>query len=145
MHRRRSLVLFGVVSAMVVTSSSCATTIVETRESQSTSPPSTVQVVTTPPPSTTVEVLDAMHTLIGELSEIVAATGGPRAFDHLDRIETLWERARPAIQADHTTLLSDFERMMALCRLAVERRRPAEADKAFAFLTPLIAAVTAGA
>lgn len=121
----------------------CATTVVDSTDS-STSSSAPVTVATTAVPTGTTEILAALHDNVGQLSEIVVETGGDRAFDQLAQIESLWERVRPAVEADHPNLVSDFERMMALCRLAVERRRPAEADKAYAFMTPLIAAVSLG-
>ncbi len=135
----------GFLMAMAVASVSitgCATTIAEPLESLSTTP-TTTTIAPDTPVGGTVEVLDLMHSQIGALSEIVAETGGPRAFDHLAQIELLWDRVRPAVAEAHPGLVGDFDRMLALCRLAVERRRPAEADKAYAFLTPLIAAVSA--
>lgn len=141
MQRQAVVRLFlGAVAATALVTG-CATTIAEPLESLSTTPTTTTIALDTPLGST-FEVLDLMHTQIGELSEIVAQTGGPRAFDHLAQIERLWDRVRPAVADGHPALVGDFDRMLALCRLAVERRRPAEADKAYAFLTPLIAAVS---
>ncbi len=119
----------------------CATTVVDSTDS-STSSSAPVTVATTTVPTGTTEILAALHDNVGQLSEIVVETGGERAFAQLTQIESLWERVRPAVKADHPNLVEDFERMMALCRLAVERRRPAEADKAYAFMTPLIAALS---
>lgn len=133
--------LVGVVVASALLTG-CATTIAEPVESLSTTP-TTTTVAPDTPLGGTIEVLGLMHAQIGELSEIVVETGGPRAFDHLAQIELLWTRVRPAVASDRPDLVGDFDRMLALCRLAVERRRPAEADKAYAFLTPLIAAVSA--
>lgn len=123
---------------LVVFLSSCGTTIV-TPEADSTTSSTTT---TTLPSGDTAAVLLAMLERMRGLSEIVVETGGERATTRLDEIETLWELARPDVERDHPTLLADFDRMISLCRLAVERRRPAEADKAYAFLTPLVARVS---
>jgi hypothetical protein len=123
--------------ALAVVTTSCATTIVET-DATTTSTSTT----TTTLPSGDVDVL--LETLLDRvrgLSEIVVETGGERAQNRLAEIEAVWERSRVILVRDHATLIEDFDRMIALCRLAVERRRPAEADKAYAFLRPLVAAV----
>lgn len=118
--------------------SACATTVVDTTATTT----STSTTTTTVAPTGTSELLTALLERIRGLSEIVVETGGQAARDRLAEIEDLWERARPAVTATQESLVEDFERMIALCRLAVERRRPAEADKAYAFLTPLVAAVS---
>lgn len=118
--------------------SACATTVVDSTATTT----STSTTTTTVAPTGTSELLTALLERIRGLSEIVVETGGQAARDRLAEIEDLWERARPAVTATQESLVEDFERMIALCRLAVERRRPAEADKAYAFLTPLVAAVS---
>jgi hypothetical protein len=123
---------------MTLPLTACATTIEDTFSPASTSSTTT----TTVPLATLDDLLDAMLVEVAALSEIVVETGGDRAFEQLTTIEALWERARPAVDRDHPTLVGDFDRMLALCRLGVERRRPAEADKAYAFLLPLVAAVS---
>lgn len=136
MKRRYALTAASLVAALPLTA--CATTIQETFNTSSTSSTSS----TTPPLATLDDVLASMMSEIAALSEIVAKTGGDRAFEQLSVIENLWLRARPTIATDHPTLIEDFDRMLALCRLGVERRRPAEADKAYRFLMPLVAAVS---
>jgi len=136
MKRRCALVAASMVAVLPLTA--CATTIQETFNPSSTSSTSS----TTPPLATLDDVLSAMMIEVAALSEIVVKTGGDGAFDHLAVIETLWLRARPTIATDHPGLIDDFDRMLALCRLGVERRRPAEADKAYRFLMPLVAAVS---
>ena len=136
MKLRRALLAAVVLTATPLTA--CATTIENTVNPSSSTSTTTTMV----PLATLSDVLDAMLVEVAALSEIVVETGGDRAFEQLATIEALWDRARPAVTRDHPTLVGDFDRMLALCRLGVERRRPAEADKAYAFLMPLVAAVS---
>jgi hypothetical protein len=55
-----------------------------------------------------------------------------------ERIEQIWDRVRPEIEADRPELLEGFEATIDMARIGVERRRPADADKAFALLTDLV-------
>jgi hypothetical protein len=138
MGRRRTwaVVMLGVV--LGGTTASCATTIVDTAASTT----STSTTTTTVPAGDLDALLDALLDRVRGLSEIVVETGGERAQNRLAEIEAVWQRSRTMIERDHGALVEDFDRMIALCRLAVERRRPAEADKAYAFLRPLVDAVT---
>jgi hypothetical protein len=136
MKHRRALLTVAALLPLPLTA--CATTIVDTVNPSSTSSTTT----TTMPMATLDDLLDALLIEVAALSEIVVETGGDRAFEQLATIEALWARARPAVVRDHAGLVGDFDRMLALCRLGVERRRPAEADKAYAFLIPLVAAVS---
>lgn len=72
------------------------------------------------------------------LSEAIVENEGQR--DIVGRIETLWEAARPGIDEAAPDMLLEFDRAIALMRSAVERRRPADADKALNNLRNLIAA-----
>ena len=58
----------------------------------------------------------------------------------LARIEELWGGLRPEVARERPELLDGFEAVIGLARRAVERRRPADADKAHKNLLTLIAA-----
>ena len=55
----------------------------------------------------------------------------------------LWALIRPAIEAEREELLGGFDTVVDLLRRSVERRRPADADKAHKNLLTLIAAYEA--
>jgi len=127
----------ALVAALVALTASCATTIVDPAATTT-----STTTTTTLPAGDTTTLLGILLERVRGLSEIVVDTGGERARTRLSEIEAVWDQVRPAIASDHASLVADFDRMIGLCRLAVERRRPAEADKAYAFLTPLVAAVS---
>ena len=127
----------AVCLAVVAATASCATTIVDDAGTTT----STSTTTTTLPSGDIAVLLNALLDRVRGLSEIVVETGGERARNRLAEIEAVWQRSRVIVERDHGALVEDFDRMIDLCRLAVERRRPAEADKAYSFLRPLVAAV----
>ena len=85
------------------------------------------------------ELLDEWQVELAVLSaRLVDNEGGTPA---LARIELLWDTVRPEIEAGHPDLTPGFEAVMGLTRTAVERRRPADADKASKQLRDLIEAI----
>lgn len=58
----------------------------------------------------------------------------------LAALEASWDELRPLVEDEREDLLDDFDGAMALARNAVERRRPADADKASNNLATLVAA-----
>lgn len=134
--RRSTLLPALLVGALSLTA--CATVIDESGVTTTTEAPAT-----TVPSGPAAELLDRMAERISGLSELVVETGGQRTMDRLAEIEALWEAARDEVEANRPELVRDFERVIELCRRAAERRRPAEADKALVFLTPLVAAYDA--
>lgn len=116
----------------------CATTTVDTAETPSSASPSAT--TTTSPSGTVGELLDRLLTEVAALSERVVENEGDEPA--LARVEGLWAAAEPDVSAARPDLLPDFGAAMELVRRSVERRRPADADKAANNLRVLIAAVT---
>jgi hypothetical protein len=85
--------------------------------------------------------LDALSAETAALSAALIDNSGQR--EALERIEVLWERLRPEIAAERPDLLEGFDAVIQLARRSVERRRPADADKAHKNLLTLIAAYDA--
>jgi len=56
----------------------------------------------------------------------------------LTRIEQIWDRIRPEIEAERPELLNGLGATIDMAQIAVERKRPADADKAFGLLTDLV-------
>lgn len=54
------------------------------------------------------------------------------------RIEAIWAAIRAEIEARHPELISGFGSTIDMARTAVERTRPADADKAFSILNDLL-------
>ncbi len=133
-HRR---VLAAAVCSVVL--GACAPTTVDTVDTVDTTPAST-STTTTLPSGTFDELLDRLLTEVGGLSERVVENEGDDA--SLARAEALWSAAQAGVEAEREDLLPDFAAAMALVRRSVERRRPADADKAANNLRMLIEAVT---
>lgn len=82
--------------------------------------------------------------LLGEavtLSEAIVENEGDNEI--LARVDAYWAAAEPAVSEANATLARDIERAVALMRNGVERRRPADADKAAINLRTLVAAFDA--
>lgn len=120
------LVLIGVSSACDTTYDTSSTTVAPTT--------STVYA----PSGSTDDLLASISTEVGELSEKLVDNDGQR--DALARIEAQWAIVRPAVETDHPELLDAFDAAIAQVQRSVERRRPADADKASKNLVTLIAA-----
>ena len=84
------------------------------------------------------ELLAAMAAEVTALSERLVDDNGQD--EALARIEAQWDAVRPTIEQDHPELLAGFDSAMGQVQRSVERRRPADADKATRSLMALIAA-----
>ena len=93
------------------------------------------------PTGSTAELLGQLTTETASLSDRIIENEGQR--QALARIEALWALIRPAIEAEREELLEGFDTVVDLLRRSVERRRPADADKAHKNLLTLIAAYEA--
>ena len=113
--------------ALVVTA--CAETTVNTPET--TAVPVTAG-------ATEADPLSALAAETAVLSAAVIDNDGQR--EALARIEELWDEVRPQIADERPDLLGGFDAVIALVRRSVERRRPADADKAHKNLLTLMAA-----
>ena len=100
-----------------------------------TSPPAVTTTVFVPTGSTA-ELLASIATRIDGLSEQLVDGEGQR--DTLARIQAEWAAVRPAIEAEKPALLAGFDAVLAQVQRAVDRRRPADADKAAKNLAVLI-------
>ncbi len=94
---------------------------------------------TTLPSGTAAELLPVMLAEVEGLSAKVMANSGDA--DAATRIEQLWAAIEDEVAADHPDLFGDFEFVVSRCRLAADRNRPADADRALKNLTVLVDAV----
>jgi hypothetical protein len=93
------------------------------------------------PTGTTAVLLGQLLSEAGALGDrIVDNHGQQEAFA---RIETLWALVAPDVQAHRPDLITGFQSAIDLLRTGVERRRPADADKATNNLRTLIGAYDA--
>ncbi len=90
------------------------------------------------PTGSTKELLASITTRIDGLSEQLVDSNGQR--DSLIRIQAEWGVVRPAIAAERPELLAGFDAVLAQVQRSVDRRRPADADKAAKNLAVLVRA-----
>ena len=93
------------------------------------------------PAGTTAALLGQLSAETAALSDRVIENEGQG--EALARIEALWALIRPAIETEREELLGGFDTVVDLLRRSVQRRRPADADKAHKNLLTLIAAYEA--
>ena len=89
----------------------------------------------------TAELLDQLLAEAGGLSEAIVANEGQQA--SIERIDEIWEAARPGVEEAVPDGLLEFDRAIVMLHTGVDRRRPADADKAYTNLVQLVAAVEA--
>lgn len=87
---------------------------------------------------TTEELLDRLLDESRSLSEAIVENQGQH--DVVARIDSIWDAVRPAVENAHPQLMLEFERAIVMLHTAVDRRRPADADKAYTNLLNLVAA-----
>ena len=131
--RARGPFLAGTTAVVVILATACSTTY----DTSATTAPATTSTVYVPSGSTA-ELLVALSTEVGALSERLVDNDGQR--DALARIEAQWALVRPDVERQHPELLASIDAAIAHVQRSVERRRPADADKAAKNLDSLIAA-----
>ena len=94
-------------------------------------------------PATTIALTGSATDLLPEMSIEMSRLGSQVAEGGDDdvtlaRIEQIWERIRPEIERDRPELLNGLGATIVMAQTAVERTRPADADKAFSLLTDLV-------
>jgi hypothetical protein len=126
-------------AALTVSLAGCAKTTFDT----SLTTPATAGATTTvfAPSGTTAELLDQLLTEAGALGDRIADNEGQQ--EAFARIETLWSLVAPDVEAQQPDLLPGFQSAIELLQTGVQRRRPADADKATNNLRTLIAAYEA--
>jgi hypothetical protein len=82
------------------------------------------------------ELLASIADEVGSLSERLVENDGQKAV--LARVLAEWAAVRPTIEAQRPELLAGFDSVVAQVQRSVERRRPADADKAAKNLAVLI-------
>jgi len=113
----------------------CAQTTIDTA---ATAPPSSTGAPTTLALSGgAAALLPRLDRELAALSERIVENDGDD--DALVRVDALWAAARPDVEAARPELLAGFDGVIRLATTAVERRRPADADKARLNLTTLLA------
>ena len=123
--------------SLIVIASSCATTINQSAVTTVASSSESTTQATINDQLTTDELLSELLLAVEELSKTMQKTERRQVSQQLVRVVSLSDVISPKILATSEQLASDFDRIINLTKSAVERNRPADADKALRFL-PLI-------
>ncbi len=127
---------FYLISSILL-ASSCATTINQSAVTTVASSSEPITQVTINSQLTTDELLSELFLAVEDLSKSMQKTERRQVSQQLARVVSLSDAIRPKILTTSEQLASDFDRVINLTKSAVERNRPADADKALRFL-PLI-------
>ncbi len=123
--------------SLIVFTSSCATTINQSVVTTVASSSESTTQVTINDQLTSDELLSELLLAVEDLSKTMQKTERRQVSQQLARVVTVSDAIRPKILATSEQLAADFDRIINLTKSAVERNRPADADKALRFL-PLI-------
>ena len=123
--------------SLIVFASSCATTINQSAVTTVASSSESITQATINSQLTTDELLGELLLAVDDLSKTMQKTERRQVPQQLARVVSLGDVIRPKILTTSEQLASDFDRIINLTKSAVERNRPADADKALRFL-PLI-------
>ena len=93
-------------------------------------------VTTVPISGSATELLPDMASEMSRLSAQIADDGDENVT--LGRIEGIWVVILPEIESARPELVGGIQTTVDLARSAVDRKRPADADKAFSLLTDLV-------
>ena len=126
------------LSSLIILASSCATTINQSAVTTVASSSESTTQVTINDQLTTDELLSELFLAVEDLSKTMQKTDRRQASQQLARVVSLGDVIRPKILANSDQLASDLDRIINLIKSAVERNRPADADKALRFLPMII-------
>jgi hypothetical protein len=133
--KKSALLCLGAIALL----SSCATTYNNGATSTTTSP--SASTTTTIPRGSTEELFAQLLETGRELGNDIAQGDMSTARLKLADIKAIWIGIQPQIAQATQDLLDDTQRMINMFTTAVERKRPADADKAMRFLPSLISAL----
>lgn len=119
----------GTLSVVLLTS--CSTTILDTIDTTTTS---SVVTTTTIPTGSVADLLAAIESNARGLGNLVAEKANAEARERLRNVEAIWIALEPQLVALKNDSDLDVGRIVDLVRSAVEKKRPADADKASRFI-----------
>lgn len=119
------------VAALAVLATACAPTTYDASLATTTTPSTT-----TLPTGTATELLEAILLEVEDLGRRVADNDADTLA--VERIEQLWAGIADEITTARPDLAEDFDFVITRCRLAVDRQRPADADRAYKNLVVLV-------
>lgn len=128
------------ICVSLISLSSCATTI--SGSTDTTVPVATTTTTMVAPQGTVVELINQLIPVADGLGQAVV-DGDSTVYKHkLAQVDTIWEVLKPLIVESKIDVLENMQSIIDLFHSAVERKRPADADKALRFLPLVAEAVT---
>lgn len=131
----------GLVAATLVLSA-CGATVFDATSSTTTT---IVAPTITVPTGAATELLPRLVSTMSELSSLIGFDPSGQRRDRVDKnfrlgeIEAIWKAARREVSAADPNTADTISRLVELARQAVERNRPADADKAAKFTADAVA------
>jgi hypothetical protein len=127
--RSRTLIVLTVALTALT---ACAPTKID--PSITVEPPITVPV--TVPTGTPTELMPRMVDTAATLSDLIGSRGDKG--QAMNKINALWLATRPQLADTNPEFVKVVDAQVALCQIAVDRNRPADADKCFTNLSALV-------
>lgn len=134
MHPRHTVRAVAVVVCAGVLSS-CSTTILDTINSTTTS---SVVTTTTIPTGDIPALLGQLLRNTEGLGSAIVAKDKAVTTEKLRNVESIWIALEPQLLELPNDLATDIERIVNLVRSAVDKKRPADADKALRFVSLIV-------
>lgn len=128
------------IVALLAVTASCAPTTIVGDLTTTTSPAATTSTTLAPPTGSVRELLAELSDLTVGLGDVVVEGDNDTARARLDRAVAIGAVLVDRVTAAGVDLVEDIERIVGLIRTAVERKRPADADKAQRFTGLIIEA-----
>ena len=134
MHPRFTVRAVAVVLCAGVLTS-CSTTILDTINTTTTS---SVVTTTTVPNGDIPELLGQLLENTQGLGSAIVAKDKAVTAEKLRNVESIWVALKPQLLELPNDLVTDIERIVNLVRSAVNKKRPADADKALRFVSLIV-------
>jgi hypothetical protein len=134
MHPRHTVRAVAVVVCAGVLSS-CSTTILDTINTTTTS---SVVTTTTIPTGDIPALLGQLLRNTEGLGSAIVAKDKAVTTEKLRNVESIWIALKPQLLELPNDLATDIERIVNLVRSAVDKKRPADADKALRFVSLIV-------
>lgn len=134
MHPRFTVRAVAVVLCAGILTS-CSTTILDTINTTTTS---SVVTTTTIPTGDIPELLGQLLENTQGLGSAIVAKDKAVTAEKLRNVESIWVALKPQLLELPNDLATDIERIVNLVRSAVNKKRPADADKALRFVSLIV-------
>ncbi len=119
----------------VVLLSSCSTVINESATTEAPQDSVPAIATTTIPDGDITALLGQLVATANGLGEAIANRDNDRARQQASDAQAIWIALQPQLLDTGIDVVEDLDRMVELIQTAVERKRPADADKAFRFIS----------